>query len=282
MGVLRGSGRGPHLDLRRHVPALQLDLHLRRRLQGRAHRGRRPSWCRAAAPTAPTSSTTTTCAPPRRPPTRLTDEQWQFRARRPQGRVPAHPGRRHAHHPARRRRLHLPEPPRLRRRRRAARCTRPPMAAGERHMDWKPEVCWQLPLRRRSSTDDHGHVTSHAARVEAARLGRGRRRVPLVVHRDARRLRRPHDRCYVALPDEIVEPWSEPVAYELLVAQLGRAGAAPRCCPIPRCAVRRRQRRPPSRSGPESDPRQRLSSALDAAAVLLGAGSACGSGVAGA
>jgi hypothetical protein len=32
--------------------------------------------------------------------------------------------------------------------------------AGERPLDWKPEVCWQLPLRRVDSTDELGHVTS--------------------------------------------------------------------------------------------------------------------------
>jgi hypothetical protein len=31
---------------------------------------------------------------------------------------------------------------------------------GERPLDWKPDVCWQLPLRLEESTDDHGHVTS--------------------------------------------------------------------------------------------------------------------------
>jgi hypothetical protein len=34
------------------------------------------------------------------------------------------------------------------------------VANGERHMDWMPEVCWQLPLRRIDETDDNGHVTS--------------------------------------------------------------------------------------------------------------------------
>ena len=32
--------------------------------------------------------------------------------------------------------------------------------AGERPMDWKPNVCWQLPLRLDHHTDDNGHVTS--------------------------------------------------------------------------------------------------------------------------
>lgn len=34
------------------------------------------------------------------------------------------------------------------------------LEAGERPLDWKPDVCWQLPLRLEESTDDHGHVTS--------------------------------------------------------------------------------------------------------------------------
>jgi len=33
-------------------------------------------------------------------------------------------------------------------------------AAGERFMDWKPEVCWQVPLRRVDDVDPYGHVTS--------------------------------------------------------------------------------------------------------------------------
>jgi hypothetical protein len=34
------------------------------------------------------------------------------------------------------------------------------LAAGERHLDWMPEVCWQLPLRRVDEVDANGHVTS--------------------------------------------------------------------------------------------------------------------------
>lgn len=32
--------------------------------------------------------------------------------------------------------------------------------AGERPLDWKPQVCWQLPLRLEHSSDESGHVTS--------------------------------------------------------------------------------------------------------------------------
>lgn len=31
---------------------------------------------------------------------------------------------------------------------------------GERPLDWKPDVCWQLPLRLEEQTDAYGHVTS--------------------------------------------------------------------------------------------------------------------------
>lgn len=32
--------------------------------------------------------------------------------------------------------------------------------AGERPLDWKPDVCWQVPIRLEHHTDDSGHVTS--------------------------------------------------------------------------------------------------------------------------
>jgi hypothetical protein len=34
------------------------------------------------------------------------------------------------------------------------------LSRGERPVDWKPEVCWQLPLRRDEDEDDRGHVTT--------------------------------------------------------------------------------------------------------------------------
>ena len=34
------------------------------------------------------------------------------------------------------------------------------LEAGERPLDWKPEVCWQLPLRRSDDVDVNGHVTT--------------------------------------------------------------------------------------------------------------------------
>lgn len=34
------------------------------------------------------------------------------------------------------------------------------ISRGSSHIDFKPNVCWQLPLRLVDSTDEHGHVTS--------------------------------------------------------------------------------------------------------------------------
>jgi hypothetical protein len=34
------------------------------------------------------------------------------------------------------------------------------LSAGERPLDWKPEVCWQLPIRRMDEVDPYGHVTT--------------------------------------------------------------------------------------------------------------------------
>ncbi|HEV2361474.1 MAG TPA: hypothetical protein VGS21_07215 [Acidimicrobiales bacterium] len=45
--------------------------------------------------------------------------------------------------------------------------------SGERPLDWKPDVCWQLPLRRVDTTDDHGHVTSTVRQWERSDWGAG-------------------------------------------------------------------------------------------------------------
>lgn len=34
------------------------------------------------------------------------------------------------------------------------------LETGERPLDWKPNVCWQVPIRLEHSTDENGHVTS--------------------------------------------------------------------------------------------------------------------------
>ncbi|MHB8465905.1 MAG: hypothetical protein ACYDH6_02620 [Acidimicrobiales bacterium] len=47
------------------------------------------------------------------------------------------------------------------------------LAHGERPMDWKPDVCWQLPLRREDETDAAGHVTSVVTQWDRRHWGEG-------------------------------------------------------------------------------------------------------------
>jgi hypothetical protein len=47
------------------------------------------------------------------------------------------------------------------------------LEARERPMDWKPDVCWQLPLRRQDHTDDDGHVTSTVSQWDRRHWGAG-------------------------------------------------------------------------------------------------------------
>ena len=47
------------------------------------------------------------------------------------------------------------------------------LARGERPMDRKPDVCWQLPLRREDETDPTGHVTSTLTQWDRRHWGEG-------------------------------------------------------------------------------------------------------------
>jgi hypothetical protein len=44
---------------------------------------------------------------------------------------------------------------------------------GERPMDWKPEVCWQLPLRREDASNPDGSVTSTVTQWDRQHWGEG-------------------------------------------------------------------------------------------------------------
>ena len=47
------------------------------------------------------------------------------------------------------------------------------LAAGERPLDWKPNVCWQVPIRLEHSTDENGHVTSRLREWKRRDWGEG-------------------------------------------------------------------------------------------------------------
>jgi hypothetical protein len=105
--------------------------------------------------------------------------------------------------------------------------------AGERPLDWKPDVCWQLPLRLEEQTDGHGHVTSTVREWKRRDWGEG----GFEFHwwctdaPDAFTGRTP---VYVYLRDELVELVGDAV-YAVLVAQLRSRRRAVR---LPHPAVR--------------------------------------------
>jgi hypothetical protein len=49
------------------------------------------------------------------------------------------------------------------------------LARGKRPLDMKPEVCWQLPLRREDQVADDGHVTSSVGQWDRRHWGAGGR-----------------------------------------------------------------------------------------------------------
>lgn len=106
------------------------------------------------------------------------------------------------------------------------------LAAGERPMDWKPNVCWQLPLRLDHQTDDHGHLTSTLREWKRRDWGPG----GLEFHwwcTDSHEAFVGRDPVYVYLRDEIVALIGE-AAYGRLVEMLER----PTWVPLPHPAAR--------------------------------------------
>jgi len=108
--------------------------------------------------------------------------------------------------------------------------------AGERPLDWKPAVCWQLPLRLEDHTDDDGHVTSTLREWKRRDWGEG----GFEFHwwctddPDAFVDRTP---VYATMRDEIVELIGQR-AYDLFVAHVASRGGHMQYLPHP--AVRRR------------------------------------------
>ncbi len=106
--------------------------------------------------------------------------------------------------------------------------------AGERPLDWKPDVCWQLPLRLEESTDDQGHVTSTLREWKRRDWGGGGEEFHWWCTDDplAFRSARP---AYEALRDEIVELVGE-TPYRLFVELMERRR---QWTPLPHPALRR-------------------------------------------
>ena len=154
---------------------------------------RLPSSCTAAAPTAPTSPTRPTATTWRRRAKELTADEWQFAKRGPQDGAST---RRSCPSPTTRR-----GPTEWKTRIVDDACiflNRPDFAAGpgcalhlhalntgEHFSEYKPEVCWQLPLRRIDDEQDDGTVISRLTEFGRDGWGEGGEDFALVVHRGA-------------------------------------------------------------------------------------------------
>jgi hypothetical protein len=99
--------------------------------------------------------------------------------------------------------------------------------AGERPMDWKPDVCWQLPLRLVEHTDESGQVVSALREWKRRDWGAG----GLEFHwwcTDAPHAFTGSQPVYIELRDEIVElvgQWAYDRLVEHIEARQARAGS---------------------------------------------------------
>ncbi len=123
------------------------------------------------------------------------------------------------------------------------------LEAGERPLDWKPNVCWQLPLRLEHSTDESGHVTSRLRDWKRRDWGDGGAQFHwwCTEAPDAFTGSEP---VYVSSRDEIVELVGAPI-YDLLVTALDRN--RPPALPTP-VSLRRRRHSSSSASSSNSTP----------------------------
>ena len=110
------------------------------------------------------------------------------------------------------------------------------LVAGERPMDWKPSVCWQVPLRLEHSTDESGHVTSRLREWKRRDWGEGGNEFGWWCTEEPDAFVG-SDPLYVSAKDEIVELVGEHV-YGAMVQQLQRL-SQPDWVPLPHPAVRR-------------------------------------------
>jgi hypothetical protein len=104
--------------------------------------------------------------------------------------------------------------------------------AGERPLDWKPDVCWQVPIRLEHATDENGHLTSRLREWKRRDWGDGGADFHWWCTESPEAFVGAEP-VYVTSRDEIVELVGEEV-YEIMVGQLER----PTWVPLPHPAVR--------------------------------------------
>jgi hypothetical protein len=118
------------------------------------------------------------------------------------------------------------------------------LAAGERPMDWKPQVCWQVPLRLEEHTDANGHLTSTLREWKRRDWGDGGAEFHWWCT-DSPEAFRDRRQVWQTLRDEIVELTSD-AAYHEVVRHIRRrsraAGVTGAVAFLPHPQVRHRTR----------------------------------------
>ena len=99
------------------------------------------------------------------------------------------------------------------------------LEAGERPLDWKPNVCWQVPIRLEHSTDENGHVTSRLRDWKRRDWGKGGDEFHWWCTETAEAYVGTEP-VYISARDEIIELVGASI-YALLVEALERARPAP-------------------------------------------------------
>ena len=108
------------------------------------------------------------------------------------------------------------------------------LQVGERPLDWKPDVCWQLPLRLHEDTDLHGHITSTLREWKRRDWGEGGTDFHWWCTESSDAFTG-KQKTYQYLRDEIIE-FTGVKVYDMLVKQLEKQ----RSTPLPHPAVRRK------------------------------------------
>ena len=98
------------------------------------------------------------------------------------------------------------------------------LARGQRPMDLKPDVCWQLPLRREDETDVTGHVTSVVCQWDRRQWGEGGLEFDWWCT-EAPEAFSGRQAVYESMADELRELVGAAV-HDLLVTELGRRRAS--------------------------------------------------------
>jgi hypothetical protein len=109
------------------------------------------------------------------------------------------------------------------------------LEAGERPLDWKPNVCWQVPIRLEHTTDDNGHVTSRLREWKRRDWGEGGSDFHWWCT-EAPEAFSGREPVYKTSRDEIVELVGREI-YDLMVEQLER----PNWIPLPHPVLRNRR-----------------------------------------